>query len=200
MERYGLHFARPADAEQLLERGFSSDARTIQAWAAGVYLATDRESAALYDDGEREALVVRAHAKRPFLIELPEKTGTIFDEVERVLRESFGELEAALVNATRLRAERLSLAGELARILRAEGFDALEIRVPWPVNRDDIRSIHFGGNQLVVFDPAQVQVLGVDAGLALPQSGRPEISDLDARQDTPARGVPGGTPSVDLVV
>lgn len=173
----GLHLTN--EPKHLVERGFDGRADTLQAWAQGVYLTTDRESAALYDDGARTALVVQADIERPFALEIPERCSSIFEAVEQALKARFGREVAEELTPAKLRERRAGLAGELTRLLQEQGYDSLEIRMPWPVNREDIRSIHFGGNQLIVFDPANVKVIGFDAGVELPERTPPALAPLD---------------------
>ena len=67
------HLARPDDAERIGREGFDLGSSRIQAWAQGVYLASDEQTAELYGNLylERERIEVTAAVLNPFLVEVP---------------------------------------------------------------------------------------------------------------------------------
>lgn len=183
MKLTGIHYTRPDQIERLLDSGFDASGRGLQAWATGVYIATDRASAELYDDGERVPLLVQAEVNQPFVLEIDSTASSIFEAVSDAVTDAFGPEVAERVDPARLRSEKLSLAAELTDALKQAGFDALEVRQSWPAERGDARSIHFGGNQLIVFDFAAVEVLGLDVGAPLPAPALADVgtsSEIDA--------------------
>jgi len=167
--RLVFHVARSADVERLRREGFSS-AGTIQAWAAGVYLATDRQTAELYERLElgRERLPVLATVESPFLVEVPAGEYDAIEVMHRAIAEAYGEAAAAPISREELRRERRALADVVTSILREHGHDALEVAMG-PVSPDDQRSVTVGGNQLVVFDPERVALADFD--LPAPAAG-----------------------------
>jgi hypothetical protein len=153
------HVARPEDVARLQEEGFTVSG--IQAWAAGVYLATDEETAALYEslDRERERLEVTAAVLHPFVVRVPDGDYDSIKVMHGAIFEAYGEEAAAGLNRETLRRERRALADAVTAVLQAQGHDSLRVEMG-PVDIDDQRAVTVGGNQLVVFDPARVSVLG----------------------------------------
>lgn len=168
------HLARPEDAERIRAAGFKASG--IQAWAAGVYLATDEETAALYEslDPSRERLRVTAAVLHPFTVTVPEGGYDSIKVMHDAIQLAYGEEAAEGLNRETLRRERRALADAVTAILQAHGHDSLRVEMG-PVSKDDQRAVTVGGNQLVVFDPARVSVVEP----ALPELDRlPESPDI----------------------
>jgi len=163
------HLARPEDVEQLLQDGFSSPSG-IQSWAAGVYLATDEQTARLYEslDHERVRLLVEADVQRPFVVraKAPQsdpfqiRFDDQFTALERAFANAFGMEAAERIDRRRLQSERRSLAERVTDTLSYRGYDSLRVEMG-DVSPDDQRAVRLGGNQLIVFDPSQARVLGL---------------------------------------
>lgn len=163
------HVARPKDVPRLLEQGFTVSG--IQAWAAGVYLATDDETAALYEslDRERERLQVTAAVLHPFVVQVPEGDFDSIKVMHDAIAAAYGEEAADGLNRETLRRGRRALADAVTAVLQSKGHDSLRVEMG-AVDVDDQRAVTIGGNQLVVFDPARVRVLGPALPEQLPES------------------------------
>jgi hypothetical protein len=153
------HLARPDDVPRLIRDGFSTGG--IQAWAQGVYLATDDETARLYEslEPDRVRLAASVEVNRPFRLVVPDGDHDQFQILQDAFRRAFGNPQADRISRESLRALRKPLAAEVTAILKGQGYDALEVDMG-PVALDDQRSVTLGGNQLVVFDPARVRLEG----------------------------------------
>ena len=168
------HLARPEDAARLRQEGFAATPHTIQAWAAGVYLATDEQTAVLYErlDPARERIVVTVAVLNPFVVAVPAGASDSIKVMRAAIAARYGEEAAQGLDRETLRRERRSLADAVTLILGAHGHDALCVEMG-EVAAEDQRSITVGGNQLIVFDPARVHVAALEPAPA--RAGEPEL-------------------------
>lgn len=138
----GWHVTTPEAAQAIAERGFQLPSRTVfEEWGRGLYFAPGKDpryATGLWGWTGHNALVhVRVHLANPLILDMT--TGEGRDLATSLLPQGH-------------RRDATTFGDRINEVAREQGYDGLVVR-------DD--SLESGGNQIIAFDPSQVEVVGV---------------------------------------